>query len=86
MTWDNSRRRQELPPNWPTLRRAVATRASGICQQPGCNQPGTDCDHIADRHNHDLNNLQWLCAAHHKTKTAADLAATRAKLRHPMNR
>lgn len=86
MPWHTSSRRQQLPPNWNTIRRAVRERADGTCEHPGCTAPGTDCDHITDPTDHSLDNLQWLCLPHHKAKTQADLAATRAKLRHPMNR
>jgi hypothetical protein len=42
-----------------------------------CQAEGTDCDHIERGDNHDPSNLQWLCKAHHKIKTAAEANAAR---------
>lgn len=47
----------------------------------------TDVDHVGDRHDHSLANLQSLCGDHHKTKTAREgheaMAKRRAQARHP---
>jgi 5-methylcytosine-specific restriction enzyme A len=87
--WTNSTRRHRLPPNWPQLRQATATRAGGQCQattETGqrCPHPGTDCDHIQHGDNHHPDNLQWLCTTHHRAKTAAEALAARNQ--HPRRR
>ncbi len=71
-----------MPPDWKRRVAAVKARAGGRCQQimadgSRCPEPGTDCDHIHGRDNHDLANLQWLCRWHHARKTATESAAAR---------
>lgn len=75
--WTSSTRRTRLPTNWPQLRTAVRTRAGERCEHRNpdgsrCPNPGTDCDHINPGDNHDLANLQWLCAQHHRAKSSAE--------------
>lgn len=78
-----SKRRYELPPNWKSLRKIVERRADYRCEWVSggrrCPAPGTDCDHIGDRHDHRLENLQWLCHPHHEVKTKAEAAAARRR-------
>lgn len=96
MAWGTTGR--NLPADWKRRVAAVKARAGGRCQWiqadgSRCPDPGTDCDHIADPHDHALTNLQWLCAWHHQHKTAAQSAAARqansqaraqaARLAHP---
>lgn len=81
--WKDSLRRERLPPDWYRLRGHVKKRAGGVCEAPlsngsRCTAPGTDCDHIIAGDNHDPSNLQWLCKAHHKIKTAAEANAAKA--------
>lgn len=89
--------RPPLPRNWSTIRNKVKTRAGGTCQCTGCTlhqgpctTVGTDCDHIGDRDNHSLNNLQWLCHQCHQVKTAGQareaIRLQRQKLTHPSTR
>lgn len=92
MTWQpQSRRHNELPANWTTLRNIVRTRAHNQCEHINpngqrCPTAGNQCDHIIRGNNHHPDNLQWLCHEHHATKTAAEShaarAANRANLRH----
>jgi 5-methylcytosine-specific restriction protein A len=92
MPWSTSNRHARLPKDWHR-RRAIAKRnAGGQCQwiEDGrrCTAAGTDCDHIDRRGTDDLTNLQWLCSAHHKTKTRAEAQAARpsslrAAAKHP---
>lgn len=83
--WVNSDRRATLPPDWRHRVAFVKNRAYGRCEWPGwlpgrvntrtgirCAMAGTDCDHIANRADHDVSNLQWLCAYHHQIKTIQD--------------
>ena len=92
--WHTSRRRDSLPPDWKQRRAKARTRAGGICEHRDkhgtrCTRQGRDCDHIRDRNNHDLSNLQWLCTDHHKQKTQREARAaqhakyTAAKKRTP---
>ena len=74
MGWETSQRRDDLPPNWATLRKQTFTRCNGICEHINehgqrCTARATDCDHITRGNNHSLNNLQGLCSEHHKAKT-----------------
>lgn len=83
--WVNSTRRSTLPRDWHRRRSFVRDRAQGKCEWPGftpgrverlpgepCRLFGIDCDHIGDRDNHDVTNLQWLCHPHHDQKTIQD--------------
>ena len=84
MAWANSDRRERLPADWSRRRRIVAERAMGQCEATlddgtRCSRQGTDCDHIARGDNHDLDNLQWLCAPHHRAKTALEAIAARTR-------
>jgi 5-methylcytosine-specific restriction endonuclease McrA len=84
VAWDTSDRRSRLPSDWPK-RRAVVLRRDGyqcvarLVDGPRCPEPGTDVDHIEPGDNHDLINLQTLCAWHHSRKTAREAAAARAR-------
>jgi 5-methylcytosine-specific restriction protein A len=73
-----------LPPDWNQRRQAVGDRAGWQCEQwehgARCPLRGTDCDHIDDRDNHDLSNLQLLCADHHKVKTQRQAREGRARM------
>lgn len=79
--WTNSKRRQQLPPNWPNIRAQVLRR------DPTCvhchNAPATDADHIGDPNHHGLSNLQGLCHPCHQTKTNADREAARPRRQRP---
>lgn len=90
-----SRRRTQLPPNWPAITRAVRARAGGQCEMKldngqRCPDPGTDTDHIDNPNDHSMTNLRWLCPWHHDHRTAQQganaQAAQRAKLTHPSHR
>ncbi|MGW6531462.1 HNH endonuclease [Streptomyces venezuelae] len=67
--WQGSNRRAELPPDWYTrIRPQVLDRDSHRCQS--CGQTATDVDHIGDKHDHRLINLQALCGWCHRKKTS----------------
>jgi len=86
--WATSQRRQQLPPDWPKIRRQVERRAGGRCEWitngTRCTDRGTDCDHIDDPDNHHPDNLRWLCGPHHTEHTLEQNAARRARLRLPV--
>ena len=72
--WEGSQRRDELPDNWPELRREVIRRARGQCEwrlpKTGkrCPRRGTDVDHFGGKHDH--TKLRLLCTEHHAKHTA----------------
>lgn len=75
--WHGSNRRAELPPNWRTeIRPAVLKRDGYRCRWitdgERCPARATDVDHMRDRHDHSLANLQALCGWHHARKSAAE--------------
>ena len=84
MTWDTSDRAERLPDNWQALRTIVLSRAAGRCearQRNGqrCRDRATDVDHIDPGDNHQLDNLQALCAWHHARKSSAEGNAARRR-------
>lgn len=93
MPWDHtSRRRSQLPANWPAIRRAVLTRDDHTCQirGPRCAHTATEVDHIGDNLNHDPANLRAACQPCHARRTATQghdaMRARRATARHPRPR
>ena len=75
---EGSWRTTPLPPNWYRLRSACKRNADGQCQAPDrdgnrCTQPGNEAHHAGRADEHD--NLQWLCAWHHRRITTMQAAA-----------
>ena len=92
MSWGNrSRRRAELPSDWPKIRENILNRDGYTCQirGPGCTILATDVDHgDAGRHIHTPDNLRAACGPCHRQRTAAQGNAakpprTRPTARHP---
>ncbi|MET0701659.1 MAG: HNH endonuclease signature motif containing protein [Mycobacterium sp.] len=85
--WQNSDRRQRLPPDWRLLRRKVAMRANWRCQGiidgSRCGKPGSHCDHILRGDDHSMANLQWLCPDCHNSKSGREGAEARPRLARP---
>lgn len=85
--WQNSTRRDRLPPDWLKIRKRVWVRDQGLCQWRGddgrrCLAPARDVDHIKRGDDHRLENLRCLCERHHKFKTSQEGAeAANAKRR-----
>jgi 5-methylcytosine-specific restriction protein A len=84
MVWDSSKRREQLPSNWPNLRRQTLARDSSRCrwQYPNggrCPEEATDVDHIARGNDHSLSNLQSLCRRHHNLKTGREASEQRVQ-------
>lgn len=71
--WASSNRRDQLPPNWQTLRRQAKTRAHGICEHATngqrCTNPGTELHHTRDNDDHRLEVLEWICRDCHRAET-----------------
>lgn len=79
--WTGSNRASRLPPDWKKRRAAVAARAGYYCEAivggERCRALGAECDHITPGDDHSLENLAWLCQAHHKAKTQTEAVAAR---------
>ncbi|MEU6614472.1 HNH endonuclease [Streptomyces parvus] len=80
--WAGSNRRDELPADWYTvLRPAVLRRDEHRCRwregRVVCGHHANQVDHIGDRHDHRLENLQALCAHHHGIKSSREGNAAR---------
>lgn len=86
MTWDHSQRRQELPPNWETIRKAVIARDQ-VCvwrdqdTAPTCGRTGHTVDHINPQGPHTLHNLRYLCKYHNDRRTSLQAVQERARRR-----
>lgn len=93
MPWDNtSRRRTELPTDWPIIRHDILDRDAHTCQiqGPRCTTRATEADHIGDRHDHTRANLRAACQPCHADRTATQgheaARAIRANGKHPIER
>jgi hypothetical protein len=73
--WASSNRRSELPKDWHKRVARTKKRAGGMCEWPACTAPGSQCDHRGDPLDHD--DLQWLCAPHHRIKTQRESLAAK---------
>ncbi len=89
MPWDRtSRRRSELPADWPTIRTDVLNRGQHACRiaGPNCTRIATEVDHIGNRHNHSRTNLRAACTTCHSERTTSQrhdaMRALRATARH----
>lgn len=90
MAWEGSTRREDLPRDWPKRRALVIERDHGLCQwvmSHGsiCAEDGNQVDHIGDRNDHRLENLQLLCEWHHLRKSSREgnQSGPRFTARHP---
>jgi 5-methylcytosine-specific restriction enzyme A len=91
MPWPNaSRRRAELPTNWPDIRAAVLDRDGHVCQirGPRCTGRANQVDHAGDRDDHRLHALRAACRTCHAQRTATQghdsMRQIRTKARHPV--
>jgi 5-methylcytosine-specific restriction protein A len=71
--WKTSRRREELPPDWPALREAQLRRDDYRCvwilpSGQRCPNKATDVDHYGEKWEH--HKLRSLCSGHHDKRTA----------------
>lgn len=73
-----SRRLSPLPRDWHKTKQLVFARDGYQCvaiRQDGnrCyERMNLECDHIGDRDDHSLDNLQTLCKGHHASKTGSE--------------
>lgn len=74
--------RKPLPADWPARRTRVFDRDGHVCQlnyEDVCTIRATECDHVDDRDDHRIGNLQAVCSECHEVKTQRQSAeATRA--------
>lgn len=87
MAWSTSTRKEQLPDEWPTIRRRILARDRYMCQHIRedtgriCGARATDVDHIIPGDDHDDSNLRSLCSWHHDRKSSSEggRAASRAR-------
>jgi len=82
MSWNTSNRRNELPPDWRHRKHAVHQRDNWTCIDCGHHDPTgrtLECDHTANRHNHELHTLATRCHTCHTRRTQAQAAAARTQ-------
>lgn len=91
MPWPSqSRRRAELPADWPTIRRRILHRDRGVCRirGPHCTHRATDVDHAGDRDDHRDQALRAACHACHSERTTSQgheaMRDIRSKAKHPV--
>jgi 5-methylcytosine-specific restriction endonuclease McrA len=75
--WQNSDRRDRLPPDWFKIRARVLRRDDHTCTHRDdygirCVDLATDVDHINPGDDHSPENLRSLCAWHHQKKSSAE--------------
>ncbi|MGK0740410.1 hypothetical protein ACSHWG_00775 [Leucobacter sp. Z1108] len=82
--WAGSTRKETLPRYWAKTRARVLRRDGRRCvairEDTGkrCESPANQCDHIDDRDDHRMENLQSLCEWHHLQKSGAQGGAAAA--------
>lgn len=79
--WQNSHRREQLPRDWPQIRRHILHR-DPTCQRCWLNA-SIDVDHIGDPHDHTPENLQGLCRFCHQRVTIERREANRPQRNRP---
>lgn len=84
--WKGSNRREELPPNWPSIRIRILARDGHRCVHRDiyghrCTEVATDVDHIRPGNDHSDANLRSLCSWHHDRKSAREGAQAVAAAR-----
>lgn len=79
MAWSGSTRAGRLPADWRARRARILAR-DPLCRLCGTN-PSVEVDHIAPGDNHDETNLQGVCRACHRFKSARE--GGRASARRP---
>lgn len=85
--WAGSTRKVTLPPDWEARRAAVFERDGHRCvyvRSTGrrCSErTRLECDHINDRDDHSLENLQTLCTWHHLRKSGGQGGKASAEAR-----
>lgn len=74
--WQGSRRRAELPDDWPQRRAVVLARDEHRCRERVggvvCGKRATDVDHIKPGSDHSYANLQALCRDCHALKSSRE--------------
>jgi 5-methylcytosine-specific restriction endonuclease McrA len=89
--WQNSDRRDRLPPDWFKIRARVLRRDGHTCTHRDdygirCADLATDVDHIKPGDDHSMENLRALCSWHHNKKSGAEGGAASQANRRRQNR
>lgn len=90
--WADSRRKHELPDDWPQRRAHVLQRDEHRCRwrEHGtvCGKHANQVDHIRPGNDHSFANLQALCSEHHALKSSREGTAARwqERMRRPAER
>ncbi|WP_084457690.1 HNH endonuclease [Nocardia caishijiensis] len=81
--WENSTRKDRLPPDWARRRSQALRRDGRRCQirDPECSDTATEVDHVIQGDDHSLPNLRAVCTGCHRRKTSRDGVARRQALR-----
>lgn len=86
--WQGSTRKETLPPNWESeIRPAVLERDGYRCRirfEDICVDDANQVDHIGDRRDHRLENLQAGCGPCHQRKSSQQGRAARFSERRPV--
>lgn len=72
--WVGSTRHDTLPPNWPSIQRAVLERDDYRCQiqDPArCIYRATEVDHVGDRNDHRMAVLRAACHPCHQHRSSS---------------
>lgn len=82
MGWETSDRRFRLPRDWGQRRRVVLARCGYQCEHVDsqglrCVDRAVEVDHVERGDDHSLENLQGLCAWHHRRKTVGEATEAR---------
>lgn len=84
-SWQNSNRRDRLPPDWPQRRKYVLRRDHHECQTDIageiCGAKADQVDHIRPGDDHSYANLEAICEWCHGRKSSKEGNAARRKVR-----
>jgi len=83
--WQNSDRKDTLPPDWDKIRLRILERDGWRCvwKLPSgarCSNPATDVDHMGKPWDHRPERLRSLCSPHHDKRTSIQGNAAKPKL------
>lgn len=81
--WQNSDRRERLPPDWDRIRVRILKRDGYRCKAENtygerCPEAAVDVDHIERGDDHRDSNLRSLCEWHHDKKSGQEGGFARA--------
>ena len=87
MSWNNSNRRDRLPPWWNTFTtQYLLKHPKCAIKYTGCLGDATDVDHIIPGDDHSEGNLQPACSYCHDRKSSKEGNAVQSKMRSQRSR